>query len=83
VPYYYFDAFDESWKTNESGVGTHWGLYQQSELAKPALKALLPPTDPVTLAQRSYLDIYTGSALEECCITRQWMGWCLLARPGE
>jgi exo-beta-1,3-glucanase (GH17 family) len=65
VPYYYFDAFDESWKTNESGVGTHWGLYQQSGEAKPALKALLPPADPATLAQRSYLDIYAGSALEE------------------
>jgi exo-beta-1,3-glucanase (GH17 family) len=65
VQYYYFDAFDESWKTNESGVGTHWGLYQQNGQVKPTLKDILPPPDPATLEQRSYLDVYVGSALEE------------------
>ena len=65
VPYYYFDAFDESWKTNESGVGTHWGLYQQNGQVKPALKDYLPPVDLATLTQRSYRDVYVGSGLEE------------------
>jgi exo-beta-1,3-glucanase (GH17 family) len=37
VRYFYFDAFDEAWKTTEHGVGTHWGLYDQGGHLKPAL----------------------------------------------
>ncbi len=60
VQYFYFDAFDEDWKVNESGVGTHWGLYQQDGQIKPALSDLLPAPAPLTLKMRSYRDIYVG-----------------------
>ncbi len=59
VDYYYFDAFDESWKT-ESGVGAHWGLYREDGILKPALRELLPTAAPDTLDQRSYRDIFVG-----------------------
>jgi exo-beta-1,3-glucanase (GH17 family) len=64
VQYFYFDAFDEDWKVNESGVGTHWGLYQQDGQVKPALGDLLPVPAPLTLKVRSYRDIYI-SGLEK------------------
>ncbi len=60
VQYFYFYAFDEDWKANESGVGTHWGLYQQDGQVKPALSDLLPAPAPLTLKMRSYRDIYVG-----------------------
>ena len=60
VQYFYFDAFDESWKVQEQGVGTHWGLYQQNGRVKPALSNLLPGPASVTLTQRSYLDVYAN-----------------------
>lgn len=60
VQYFYFDAFDESWKIHEKGVGTHWGLYQEDGQLKPALSGLLPPADPATVTQRSYLDVAVG-----------------------
>lgn len=53
VGYYYFEAFDESWKTNESGVGTHWGLYDDRAILKPGLRGILPAASPVTVRQRS------------------------------
>ena len=34
VQYFYFEAFDEGWKINEEGVGTHWGLYQSDSTSK-------------------------------------------------
>jgi exo-beta-1,3-glucanase (GH17 family) len=60
VEYYFFDAFDESWKTQEQGVGTHWGLYQQNGQLKPNLSGLLPAAAPATVTQRSYFDIAVG-----------------------
>ncbi len=60
VQYFYFEAFDEGWKVQEAGVGTHWGLYQQDGQVKPALSELLPAAAPLTLKVRSYRDIYVG-----------------------
>jgi len=59
------NAFDEDWKTNEQGVGTHWGLYDQSGNLKPALKQWLPDANPRTLKERSYRDVFVGSKLEK------------------
>ena len=52
VQYFYFEAFDEGWKTNEAGVGTHWGLYQEDGQVKPALSGILPDAAPDTLQER-------------------------------
>jgi exo-beta-1,3-glucanase (GH17 family) len=60
VQYFYFEAFDEGWKTNEAGVGTHWGLYQQDGQVKPTLSDVLPGAAPATLLERSYRDVYVG-----------------------
>jgi exo-beta-1,3-glucanase (GH17 family) len=60
VHYFYFDAFDESWKVHEQGVGTNWGIYQQNGRVKPALSDLLPAPASATLIQRSYLDVYAN-----------------------
>ncbi len=36
VPYFYFSAFDEAWKTGEpGGVGPHWGLWTGDLVPKP------------------------------------------------
>lgn len=64
VPYFYFDAFDEGWKTGEHGVGTHWGLYDQSGRRKPALARWLPAASPRTIAERAFRDLFVGSRLE-------------------
>src|SRR5262249_16884602 len=64
IPYFYFDAFDEAWKVNESGVGTYWGLYQQNGVVKHELSAVLPNAAPETLKERSYFDVFVGG-LEE------------------
>lgn len=60
VPYFYFETFDESWKSDESDVGTHWGLYQQDGVLKPELSSLLPAADPKTITERSFRDVYVG-----------------------
>lgn len=60
VEYYYFDAFDESWKIHENGVGTHWGLYQQDGQLKPDFRDLLPAANPATVTQRSYFNVAVG-----------------------
>jgi exo-beta-1,3-glucanase (GH17 family) len=60
VQYFYFEAFDEDWKTNEAGVGIHWGLYQQDGKVKPALSDVLPDAVSATLLERSYRDVYVG-----------------------
>lgn len=60
VQYFYFDAFDESWKIHENGVGTHWGLYQQDGQLKPVFNSVLPPANPTTMNRRSYLDVAVG-----------------------
>ena len=65
VPYWYFEALDEGWKTNEpGGVGTHWGLYDQGGHLKPALARWLPAASPVTTGERSYRDVFVGTRLE-------------------
>jgi hypothetical protein len=60
VQFFYFEAFDEDWKTNEGGVGTHWGLYQQDGKVKPALSDVLAGATSATLRERSYRDVYVG-----------------------
>lgn len=62
--YFYFEAFDEAWKASERGVGTHWGLYDQSGHRKPALARWLPAARPLTIRQRSYRDVFVGTRLE-------------------
>jgi glycosyl hydrolase family 17 len=65
VRYFYFDEFDEAWKTNEPGaVGTHWGLYDQGGHRKPALARWLPAAASQTIAQRAYRDVFVGPRLE-------------------
>lgn len=64
VPYFYFEAFDEGWKTREHGVGTHWGLYDEGGHRKPALARWLPAASPVTVHQRAYRDVFVGTRLE-------------------
>ena len=64
VSYFYFDAFDEEWKTTESGVGTHWGLYQNDGHIKSHFKNVLLEAAPATIHQRSFRDVYAGSSLE-------------------
>jgi exo-beta-1,3-glucanase (GH17 family) len=43
VDYYYFEAFDESWKV-EGGCGPHWGLWGTDANLKPEYSAVLNPT---------------------------------------
>lgn len=64
VHYFYFDAFDEAWKSTEAGVGQHWGVLQENGMVKPALSALLPPSAPETLTERSFRDVSVGPRLE-------------------
>ena len=64
VPYFYFDALDEGWKTGERSVGTHWGLYDQSGNLKPAFRRWLPTGNPKTIRERGYRDVFVGSKLE-------------------
>lgn len=42
VEYYYFEAFDESWK-EEGGCGAHWGLWGTDANLKPEYSAVLNP----------------------------------------
>ena len=36
IPYFYFSAFDEAWKSGEpNGVGPHWGMYYGNLTIKP------------------------------------------------
>jgi len=86
VPYFYFDAFDEDWKTTEHGVGTHWGLYDLNGNLKPALAQWLPAANPATVTERSYRDVFAGSKLEKpfdlsIDTDRQQRHW-LTATPG-
>ena len=86
VPYFYFDAFDEDWKTTEHGVGTHWGLYDLNGHLKPALARWLPAASPQTVKERSYRDVFAGSKLEKpfdlgIDTDRQQRHW-LTATPG-
>ena len=86
VPYFYFDAFDEDWKTTEHGVGTHWGLYGLNGHRKPALARWLPAANPRTVRERSYRDVFAGSKLEKpfdlgIDTDRQQRHW-LTATPG-
>jgi exo-beta-1,3-glucanase (GH17 family) len=60
VRYFYFDAFDEGWKTAEAGVGTHWGLYGLDGSLKPDLRNLLPAAASATVDERANRDVYVG-----------------------
>lgn len=40
VPFFYFEAFDEAWKTNEGSVGTHWGVWDSAATLKPGMQAI-------------------------------------------
>jgi exo-beta-1,3-glucanase (GH17 family) len=37
VRYFYFEAFDESWKTAEGSQGPHWGIWDGSRVMKPGM----------------------------------------------
>ncbi|MGC1378286.1 MAG: glycosyl hydrolase family 17 protein [Anaerolineales bacterium] len=43
VEFYYFDAFDEMWKTNEHGVGQHWGLLRANRTPKYHIPSVMIP----------------------------------------
>jgi exo-beta-1,3-glucanase (GH17 family) len=94
VQYFYFDAFDEGWKVNEEGVGTHWGLYQEDGKVKPALSDILPSPASATLVQRNYRDVYVGGlesgfglGIDTSGQQRQWLtsndGSLLLTYPAN
>lgn len=94
VQYFYFDAFDEGWKVHEKGVGTHWGLYQQSGEVKSSLSNMLPAPASATLMQRSYRDVYVGGlesgfglGIDTSRQQRQWLtannGSLLLTYPAN
>lgn len=57
VPYFYFSAFDERWKT-ERGVGAHWGILNSTGRLKPRLVDLL---NKPTLSRSKI--IYVGQKL--------------------
>lgn len=39
VPYYYFEAFDESWKAAYEGPqGAHWGIWDKNGILKPGMQ---------------------------------------------
>lgn len=42
VPYFYFDAFNESWKANhgEGPQGAFWGVWDQNGILKPGMNAV-------------------------------------------
>jgi exo-beta-1,3-glucanase (GH17 family) len=42
IEYYYFDAFDELWKT-EGGVGASWGMFDSNRVNKYDLSSVLIP----------------------------------------
>ncbi len=49
VEFFYFDIFDEMWKTQEHGVGQYWGLYRADRVPKYDFPSVMIP--------------YTGSGL--------------------
>ena len=61
--YFYFDAFDDEWKTTEV-EWAHWGLYQTDGHIKSHFKDVLLEAAPTTIHQRSFRDVYAGSSLE-------------------
>lgn len=40
VEYFYFEAFDEAWKTAEGTQGPHWGILDSSGNMKPGMSAV-------------------------------------------
>jgi exo-beta-1,3-glucanase (GH17 family) len=43
IPYFWFEAFDESWKASSEGeAGAHWGLVDANRNIKDSLKAIVP-----------------------------------------
>jgi len=38
VDYFYFEAFDEAWKTNEGTVGPNWGLFTSKGVLKDGMQ---------------------------------------------
>ena len=41
ISFYFFEAFDEKWKVEES-VGPHWGFYYSNRTAKHSIDSVLP-----------------------------------------
>jgi exo-beta-1,3-glucanase (GH17 family) len=48
IPYFYFSAFDEAWKTDENGVGPHWGSGMVTSPSSPAASRFPVPIPPVS-----------------------------------
>jgi exo-beta-1,3-glucanase (GH17 family) len=41
IPFYFFEAFDESWKVEPSDVGGHWGLHYADGTTKHKIQGML------------------------------------------
>ena len=55
VSYYYFEAFDESWKENHEGkVGAHWGIWDSSGMPKVGIKELITTNGPLSILRHGY-----------------------------
>lgn len=41
IQYFYFEAFDETWKVNNEGPqGAHWGIWDKEGILKPGMEAV-------------------------------------------
>jgi exo-beta-1,3-glucanase (GH17 family) len=62
INFYYFEAFDEKWKTEPNGVGPHWGLYYSNRRYKHLPEGDLNGDDRITPADAAIaLEIAAGS----------------------
>lgn len=47
IQYFYFEAFDESWKANNEGPqGAHWGIWDKDGNMKPGMEKILLGKEP-------------------------------------
>ena len=70
VQYFYFEAFDESWKCggNEGDVGCHWGLFTEERWPKPAIGlSLIATSTTVTYTYKSEGDHTVRVKAENTC----------------
>jgi exo-beta-1,3-glucanase (GH17 family) len=56
VQYFYFEAFDETWKaTNEGPQGAHWGIWDKNGNMKPGFEAVFQRKEPESRVMLPYL----------------------------
>ena len=66
VPYFYFAAFDEAWKTSEpGGVGPHWGLWTGDLVLKPERLPLPSSLLPVPGGSDRPIDLDGDGLIED------------------